>query len=272
MIVLFFNGFLIFLTSTEDTEKTFDTTTKWTKTDTHCFNITTPGQNTALDPNDRVYITWKMLKECYELVKESLENINNEQSNKFETSTPTLITTLTNKTFNEDEVMHFMFKSFTLVLYNNPKQVGLISIPKIKFDYSFVITNNTNSSPYLWVVPFIKPDSVKSMDLFFIRVSSLGIVSGMQDEFSGVVGPFGINPEAAKFPKTLFAPVPTETENIGDGGPTHFDETGNLHEPTPTEVVDRNGVKSNNANTIDNSATIAGFIGMLVIFIVCELG
>ncbi|CAG8790282.1 16383_t:CDS:2, partial [Dentiscutata erythropus] len=125
-------------------EKPFDTTTKWTKTDTHCFNIITPEQNTALDPNDRVYITWKMLKECYELVKESLENINNEQSNKkfndesnkFETSTPTLITPLTNKTFNEDE-----------------------------------------------------------------------------DEFSGVVGPFGINPEAAKFPKTLFAPVPTKTEN-----------------------------------------------------------
>ncbi|KAF0538388.1 hypothetical protein F8M41_007896 [Gigaspora margarita] len=49
------------------------------------------------------------------------------------------------------------------------------------------------------------------MELYFIRDSSLDIVNGMQGEFSGVVGPFGINSEAAKFPKTLLAPFPIKT-------------------------------------------------------------
>ncbi|CAG8624275.1 3575_t:CDS:1 [Racocetra fulgida] len=224
-----------------------------------------------LDPNDRVYITWKMLEKCYELVKGSLENTSNEPNrnklknvdNKLETSTPTLttLTTLTNKkTFDKDEVMHNIFKSFTIILYNNPKQVGMVSIPRIKFDYSSIITNNTKSSPYLWVVPFIKSDSIKNIELYFIRVSSLSIVNEMQSEFSGVVGPFGINSEAARFPKTLFAPTPTKTD---------------LHESTPIETINRNDLKSNNANIIEiydsflDHAVIAGLIGMFIIFIVC---
>ncbi|CAG8557220.1 16818_t:CDS:1 [Cetraspora pellucida] len=284
IIFLILNSFLIFSISTENTEKIFDTTTRWTQSDTQCFNITTPIPNTLLDPNYRVYITWKMLEECYELVKESLKNTNNEQNknklkfldNKFETSTPTL-TTLTNKTFDKDELMKIMFKSFTIVLYNNPKQVGMVSIPRIKFDYSSVITNNTNSSPYLWVVPFIKSDSIKNIELYFIRVSSSSIVNEMEGEFSGVVGPFGINSEAARFPKTLFAPTPTKTENVDDGEPTHFGETENLHEPTPIEKANRNDLKSNNANIIKihdsflDHVVIAELIGigMFIIFLVC---
>ncbi|CAG8524059.1 8416_t:CDS:2, partial [Scutellospora calospora] len=189
-----------------------------------------------LEPNDRVYINWKMLEECYEFIKGSYNETNKDIDNRFRTFTSTPTTSLMNKISNKDEIMKSMFASFKLTLYNNPRQVGIDMMPRIKSDYSSVITNNTTPSSYLWVVPFIKSDNIKDIELYFIRVSSLSIVNGKQGEFSGVIGPFGINSEAAKFPKTLFAPIPTKTENIDGGEPTHPDETEIFNKSTPSKI------------------------------------
>ncbi|CAG8522844.1 9024_t:CDS:1 [Acaulospora colombiana] len=268
-----------------------DITAPWSKYDIPCFNVTSPSPGAQLDPNDRVYINWEILPECYQAMlgdnggggsdydsqgnpitqwnphrnpsnpsfrDHNKSNLKGGKEASFPEFQNTTLTSLPSHPISSKppspSQLNKMFRTFTITLYSNPRSVGQIVSPKVKFDHNFVIDQSA-TNPYLWVVPYLTDKKIENMEAFYVRVvgylnkggnetsrvdkrenyssrrdgNTKGQESFVVDKktseygYSGVTGPFSINPIAAKFPRTLY---PTCTTSSIDSVPTAHNVEG----------------------------------------------